>query len=170
VSSLRPPRRWQRDLAFHVIAAIGVWRRGDDVFERDHGRRRRELWFAAVALILVAGSVFVGVRVTGWRAKRTNHRHRYLRPRKRGARPAVANERFEAIIAERTAALRVGETKFRTLISNIPGVAYRCADDADYTMEFISDAIEQLSGYPAADFIDNAIRTYGSLNPPGGCR
>ena len=75
----------------------------------------------------------------------------------------AANERFEAAIAERTAAMRVSETKFRTLISNIPGVSYRCADDADYTMEFISDAIEQLSGYPAADFTNNAVRTYGSV-------
>src|SRR6185312_9805288 len=30
----------------------------------------------------------------------------------------------------------------------------------------ISDAIEELAGFPASDFIDNAIRTYGSLIHP----
>jgi PAS domain S-box-containing protein len=33
-------------------------------------------------------------------------------------------------------------------------------------MEFISDAIVELSGFPANDFINNAIRTYGSLIHP----
>src|SRR5262245_45315634 len=34
--------------------------------------------------------------------------------------------------------LSESEVKFRTLLGNIPGVFYRCANDADYTMEFIS--------------------------------
>ena len=168
MSSLRPPRRWQRDLAFHVIAAIGVLAIVATMYlSAIMGVVDASYGFAAVALILVAGSVFVGVRVHRLAREADDHRHRYLQATEaREHDLRLANERFEAIIAERTAALRVGETKFRTLISNIPGVAYRCADDADYTMEFISDAIEQLSGYPAADFIDNAIRTYGSLIHP----
>jgi PAS domain S-box-containing protein len=62
--------------------------------------------------------------------------------------------------------LRESEVKFRTMLSNIPGVCYRCANDAAYTMEFISPAIEQLAGYPAADFIGNKVRTYASLIHP----
>jgi len=146
VSSLRPPRRWQRDLAFHVIAAIGVLAIvATIVLSAIMGVVDAKLWFRCVALILVAGSVFVGVRVHRLAREADDHRTVICRPRKRGSTTCGANERFRAIIAERTAALRVGETKFRTLISNIPGVAYRCADDADFTMEFISDAIEQLS-------------------------
>jgi PAS domain S-box-containing protein len=50
-----------------------------------------------------------------------------------------------------------------SLISNVAGAIYRCADDDDWTMQFISDEIETISGYPASDFIDNAVRTYSSL-------
>ncbi len=55
------------------------------------------------------------------------------------------------------------EVKFRTLVGNIPGVFYRCANDAAYTMEFISPAIQALSGYPASDFFGNNVRTYASV-------
>jgi PAS domain S-box-containing protein len=55
------------------------------------------------------------------------------------------------------------EVKFRTLVGNIPGVFYRCANDAAYTMEFISPAILELSGYPATDLIGNKVRTYASV-------
>src|SRR5262249_17218527 len=43
------------------------------------------------------------------------------------------------------AELRESEARFRTLLSNVPGACYRCAYDADYTMEFISDAIADIS-------------------------
>jgi PAS domain S-box-containing protein len=62
--------------------------------------------------------------------------------------------------------LRESELKYRTMLSNIPGVCYRCANDAAYTMEFISPAIEQLAGFPAAEFVGNKVRTYASLIHP----
>jgi PAS domain S-box-containing protein len=63
-------------------------------------------------------------------------------------------------------ALRESEAKFRTLLTNIPGACYRCDHDADYTTEFISDAIADISGYPAADFIHNQVRSFASLIHP----
>jgi PAS domain S-box-containing protein len=78
----------------------------------------------------------------------------------------AANERLEAMIAARTAELQTSEGKFRTLVGNIPGACYRCADDADYTMEFISDAIVDICGYPASDFIGSRVRTYASIIHP----
>ena len=33
-------------------------------------------------------------------------------------------------------------------------------------MQFMSDHIEDLVGYPATDFIDNKVRTYGSIIHP----
>jgi histidine ammonia-lyase len=62
--------------------------------------------------------------------------------------------------------LRSDEEQFRTLVANIPGVVYRCACDAEWTMRFFSEHIEQLIGYPADDFIGNRRRTYGSLIHP----
>ncbi len=40
---------------------------------------------------------------------------------------------------------------------------YRCKCDKDWTMLFMSDAVDPLSGYPASDFIGNAVRTYESV-------
>ena len=58
------------------------------------------------------------------------------------------------------------EEKFRTLVSNVPGIVFRCELDADWTMHFISETIEQISGYPAADFIANNRRTFTSIIHP----
>ncbi|MEE9253318.1 MAG: PAS domain S-box protein, partial [Pseudomonadales bacterium] len=58
------------------------------------------------------------------------------------------------------------EKRFRTLASNIPGVSYRCSGDKHRTMEFISDAVEPLTGYPASDFIQRRVRPYASIIHP----
>ncbi|HEY9710529.1 MAG TPA: PAS domain S-box protein, partial [Oculatellaceae cyanobacterium] len=63
-------------------------------------------------------------------------------------------------------ALRESEERFRSLVAHIPGVVYRCAYDADRTMEFISDVIEEISGYRASDFLDNRVRTFAGLIDP----
>jgi PAS domain S-box-containing protein len=52
------------------------------------------------------------------------------------------------------------------LVANVPGAIYRCALDADWTMAVISDEIESISGYPAADFARSARRTFGSIIHP----
>lgn len=64
------------------------------------------------------------------------------------------------------AATRASELRFRSIVSSTPGVIYRCACDANWTMEFISNEIETISGYPAADFITNQVRTFASIIHP----
>lgn len=58
------------------------------------------------------------------------------------------------------------ELQYRTLISNISSVTFRCLNDATWTMIFVSDAIEQLTGYPAEDFIRNNKRSYVDIIHP----
>ena len=53
-----------------------------------------------------------------------------------------------------------------TLISNLPGVAYRCKADSGYTMEFISDECFHLTGYTAEELIGNKKRSYNDLIHP----
>src|ERR671914_84441 len=62
--------------------------------------------------------------------------------------------------------LRVSEERFRTLLLNIPGAMYRCAAKSNWDMEFISDNIETISGYPASDFIGSCVRTFASVIHP----
>jgi PAS domain S-box-containing protein len=50
-------------------------------------------------------------------------------------------------------ALKINEEKLRSLIANIPGIAYRCLDQDDWPMVYISDAVESITGYPAEDFL-----------------
>lgn len=68
----------------------------------------------------------------------------------------------EAIKNERTL-LAESEQRFRTLVNNIPGASYRCHLDKQWTMLFMSDAIENITGYPAEEFVNNAVRTYDSV-------
>ncbi len=64
------------------------------------------------------------------------------------------------------AALSRSEAQFRTLVANIPGIVYRCACDADWTMEFIGGAVKEITGYQAEDFIDIQVRTWTSIIHP----
>jgi PAS domain S-box-containing protein len=66
----------------------------------------------------------------------------------------------------RAARLRANDALLRTLVANIPGAVYRCACDEHWTMEWLSDEIERISGYPASDFIDTAVRTFASVIDP----
>ncbi|MNQ05242.1 Sensor protein FixL [compost metagenome] len=69
-------------------------------------------------------------------------------------------------LQQATRALQKSESRFRGMVANLPGVVYRCRHDADWSMRFMGDEIEQLSGYPASDFIDNRVRSYASVIHP----
>src|SRR5215217_1967150 len=53
-----------------------------------------------------------------------------------------------------------------SLVANVPGAIYRCAFKSDWEMEFMSEGIEQITGYPASEFIGNEARTYASVIHP----
>ncbi|QBH99622.1 MHYT domain-containing protein [Pseudoduganella albidiflava] len=77
---------------------------------------------------------------------------------------------FVTDISERRAimqALRDSERQFRSLIGNIPGISFRCRVEAGYPLEFISDGVEWVSGYPVSDFIGpDKTRTFAELISP----
>jgi PAS domain S-box-containing protein len=66
-------------------------------------------------------------------------------------------------------ALLQSRDQFKTLVANIPGITYRCKADKNWTMLFMSGHIDYISGYPASDFIDNAVRSYASVIHPDDC-
>lgn len=62
--------------------------------------------------------------------------------------------------------LRVNKLRYKSLVQNIPGAVYQCTYDQDYTMEFMSDEITDISGYPKTDFIANHVRSFASIIHP----
>jgi len=72
---------------------------------------------------------------------------------------------LETLIAERTAALREQERAMSTLVSNLPGIAYRSRNDRDWTMEFISQSCESVTGYPPEAFIRKDIMYNQLIHP-----
>ena len=68
-------------------------------------------------------------------------------------------------ITERKSAeerLRESERRFSTLLSNTPAMVYRCLNDPDWPEEYVSDYALELTGYPAAEFMENPT-LFGSL-------
>lgn len=53
-----------------------------------------------------------------------------------------------------------------TLLKNVPGMAYRCRNDTDWTMEYVSEGVAPLTGYSAADFVEKHRITWAQLIEP----
>jgi len=52
------------------------------------------------------------------------------------------------------------------LMGNLPGMAYRCRNDRDWTMEYVSEGALDLTGYQPADLRENAKVAYNELVDP----
>lgn len=63
-------------------------------------------------------------------------------------------------------ALNESERKMSTLISNLPGFVYRCANDANWTMYYISEVCELITGYKPEDFIHNNKLAFNDIIHP----
>jgi PAS domain S-box-containing protein len=61
--------------------------------------------------------------------------------------------------------LEESEQKFRALAENIPGVIYLCRNDEIFSMLYLSDGIEDITGYSAEDFTSNKINFADLYHP-----
>jgi PAS domain S-box-containing protein len=72
-------------------------------------------------------------------------------------------------ISERVRAellLRESESRLATLMANVPGIIYRCRNDRDGTMEFLSEGCLELTGYEPAELLGHAHLSFGALIVP----
>lgn len=58
------------------------------------------------------------------------------------------------------------ERKLFILMSNMPGMAYRCLNDINRTMEFVSNGCLGLTGYKSTDLLANKTSAYNDLIHP----
>jgi two-component system nitrogen regulation sensor histidine kinase NtrY len=80
----------------------------------------------------------------------------------------AAVERDVSIRAGRRAAERQRQESHRalaTLIANLPGVVYRCANDHDWTMHFISEGCTDLTGHTPDDFMSGRVSFGEQIHP-----
>lgn len=62
--------------------------------------------------------------------------------------------------------LKASERSNAMLLSNLPGMAYRCSYDQHWTMVFVSDGCYELTGYRPEDFIDNQVISFDEVIHP----
>jgi hypothetical protein len=58
------------------------------------------------------------------------------------------------------------ERRLNTLIGNLKGLVYRCKNDEQWTMEFVSDGLFDLTGYLKEDIIYNKRLSYNDIILP----
>ncbi|MDI9507841.1 MAG: diguanylate cyclase [Bacillota bacterium] len=59
--------------------------------------------------------------------------------------------------------LKESERSKTVLLENLPGMAYRCKFDPDWTMEFVSQGCYELTGYRSESILNNREVSYGEI-------
>ncbi|MBS3948049.1 MAG: PAS domain S-box protein [Dethiobacter sp.] len=70
-----------------------------------------------------------------------------------------SRKRNSAVLRE----LAENERKYKTLLANLPGMVYRCKNDPDWTMEYVSLGCLELTGYSPEDLKFSRKISFNSL-------
>ena len=62
--------------------------------------------------------------------------------------------------------LQESERRYATLLGNLPGMAYRCRNDENWTMSFVNQGCRELTGWDAGDVMGNTVITYNDIIHP----
>ncbi len=58
--------------------------------------------------------------------------------------------------------LEANEISYKNLVNNIPGAVYRCSNNLNWDISYVSPAIEKITGYTPVEFM-NGLRSYASI-------
>jgi len=72
----------------------------------------------------------------------------------------------EKRLNEAEAKLRESQRSSATLMSNLPGMVYRCRNDRQRTMTFVSEGSAELTGHHPSDLVENEKASYMQLLHP----
>ena len=64
------------------------------------------------------------------------------------------------------AALQESERSKEVFLSHLPGLAYRCNFDENWTMQYVSDGCFNLTGYPPESLLNNRDLSYYDIIVP----
>ncbi|MEO8442400.1 MAG: EAL domain-containing protein [Betaproteobacteria bacterium] len=78
---------------------------------------------------------------------------------------AVLEKREHEIVLSRRA-LREKERMLVTLMSNLDGMVYRCRNDAQWTMEFVSEGCFDLTGYGPDELLHSNVISFEQIKHP----
>lgn len=76
----------------------------------------------------------------------------------------IVEDITERVKAEKD--LQESERSYAVLLSNLPGMAYRCRYDYEWTMVFVSNGCYELTGYHPSSLINNKDYTFNDLISP----
>jgi len=62
--------------------------------------------------------------------------------------------------------LLANQRTLTALLNDLPGMVYRCRNNPDWTMEYVSGSSYQLTGYHPEDIVNNKRLSYGSMIHP----
>ncbi|WNM62158.1 PAS domain-containing sensor histidine kinase [Candidatus Nitrospira neomarina] len=116
-----------------------------------------------LALLRTGQREQVDFRTTHRRKDRTTYpvevHLQYLREEGRRVFLAIIMDLTERVATEQE--LQEAQRTLSTLLTNLPGMVYRCQNDPGWTMEFISPSCQDLTGFSPEQFVQTRQISYG---------
>ncbi|WP_321321422.1 response regulator [Labilibaculum sp.] len=76
------------------------------------------------------------------------------------------NKELNAYIEIKMSELEESNRKMETLLDNLPGFVYRCANNKDWKMEYVSEGCKDITGYTAKDLMDEKKINFNQIILP----
>lgn len=69
-------------------------------------------------------------------------------------------------LAKSYSELQVSQASYQALVNNVPGIVYRCRNDSNWTMDYLSDEFVDLTGYDTSEVLNNRDISYSEIIHP----